>query len=104
MCRTLTSENTWFSSHLAASPAETERESENPLKNSLFAGPYLSEPVICDDEFTKALFLLWEHLQLIEEVRKILLKYAGNTVVLEKNLPALKNAAQRGLPLALSLL
>jgi hypothetical protein len=36
VCRTLTSENTWFSSHLAASPAETERESENPLKNSLF--------------------------------------------------------------------
>ena len=49
MCRTSTNENTWFCNHLAASPAETERESENPLKNSLFcwaltksySGPFL---------------------------------------------------------------
>ena len=64
---------------------------------------YLSEPVLCDDEFTKALFLLWEHLQLVESVRKILLKYTGNIAVLEKNLPVLKNAAQQGLPLAIAL-
>ena len=64
---------------------------------------YLSEPVLCDDEFTKALFLLWEYLQLVESVRKILLKYTGNIAVLEKNFPVWKNAAQQGLPLAIAL-
>jgi hypothetical protein len=64
---------------------------------------YLSEPVLCDDKFTKALFLLWEHLQLVESVRKSLLKYTGNIAVLEKNLPVLKKTAQQGLPLAITL-
>lgn len=64
---------------------------------------YLSEPVICDDEFIKALFVLWDQLQLIEEVRKILIKFVGNTVVLEKNSPRLKDAAQSALPLATTL-
>ncbi len=64
---------------------------------------YLSEPVICDDEFIKALLLLRSQLQLTEELRKILIKYVGNTVVLEKNSQTLKDAAQRTLPLATTL-
>jgi hypothetical protein len=36
VCRTSTSENTWFCSRLVATRAETERGPENPLKNSLF--------------------------------------------------------------------
>jgi hypothetical protein len=61
---------------------------------------YLSEPVICDDQFIKGLFVLWEQLQLIEAIRKILSKYPGDTVGQEKNAPKLKAAAKNGLPLA----
>jgi len=64
---------------------------------------YLSEPVVCDDPFIKALFVLWDQLQLIEELRKILIKYVGDTVALEKNSSKLKDAARSALPLARTL-
>lgn len=59
---------------------------------------YLSEPVICDDEFIKALFLLWDQLQLIEVVRKTLV--GRNTALQEKNSQKVKDAARRVSPLA----
>ena len=64
---------------------------------------YLSEPVICDEEFIKALFLLWEHLEMIDKVRQMLTKYTGNTGVLAEHLPTLNNAARNALPLATAL-
>ena len=64
---------------------------------------YLSEPVICDEQFIEALLLLRTQLQLIEEVRKILIKYVGDTAALEKNSPGLRNAARNALPLATTL-
>ena len=59
--------------------------------------------MICDDQFINALLLLWNQLQLIEGVRRILIKYVGDTVALEKNSSVLKNAAQSALPLATTL-
>jgi hypothetical protein len=64
---------------------------------------YLSEPVICDDPFIKALFLLWDQLQLIEEMRKIMIKYVGNINALEKSSSKLKDAARNALPLTTTL-
>jgi hypothetical protein len=65
---------------------------------------YLSEPVICDDESIKALFLLWEQLQLIQTFQDILIKYASNTVLLEKYAPQVKGLALGALPLAVMLI
>jgi hypothetical protein len=64
---------------------------------------YLSEPVICDDQFIKALFVLWGQLQLLEAMRKILSKYPGDLVGQEKNAPKIKEVVQNGLPLAVTL-
>jgi hypothetical protein len=64
---------------------------------------YLSEPVLCDDQFIKALFLLRELLQTIEEVRRILSKYTVNSVVIKKKLPTLTKTARMGVPLATTL-
>jgi hypothetical protein len=64
---------------------------------------YLSEPVNCDDEFIKALFVLWDQLQLIDGLRKVLIEHAGNTALLKKNSSNVKVAAQSALPLAITL-
>lgn len=59
---------------------------------------YLSEPVICDDEFIKALFQLWDNLQLVEVIRKTLV--ASNTTMQERNSQKVKDTARKVLPLA----
>lgn len=64
---------------------------------------YLSEPVICDDHFIKGLFVLWDQLQLIEEMRRILSKHPRDTIEMEKTAPMLKEAAQSVLPLTVTL-
>lgn len=59
---------------------------------------YLSEPVICEDWFIKALLLLWNQLQLIDAMRKSVLRVAGNKVAVERNAPALREYAGVTIP------
>jgi len=54
-------------------------------------------------QFIKAVFVLWDQLQLIEEVRKILSNCPGDTIALEKNAPKVKESAQNVSPLAATL-
>ena len=61
---------------------------------------YLSEPVNCDDQVIKDLFLLWQHLTLIEGLRQILVKYLHSANVMENESPRLTRASQIALPLA----
>jgi hypothetical protein len=64
---------------------------------------YLSEPVIADDESLKSMFGLWQLLRNIEELRKIAIKYLGNTIELGKFTPTLKKAAEATLPIAIKI-
>jgi hypothetical protein len=59
---------------------------------------YLSEPVICEDWFINALLLLWAQLQRIDAIRVILLRHIGDSPMLEKNAPVLRDAATKNLP------
>jgi hypothetical protein len=61
---------------------------------------YLSEPVNCDDQLLVSLFKLWQQLQIVEMMRKILIKYPLDTVGLEKNAPKLRQLAQDARTLA----
>ena len=57
---------------------------------------YISEPVIWDDKFAKVMFLLWDHLKRIEQLRQMLLaSRLGDTVT--RHLPDLKHASQSAL-------
>jgi hypothetical protein len=58
---------------------------------------YLSEPVDCTERLLPSLFALWQVLQHIEIIRTILIKYPKDTAGLEKNAPALKDMAKRGI-------
>ena len=64
---------------------------------------YLSEPVNCDDQLLVSLFKLWQHLQGVETVRKILVKYLPNNTVLETNAPTLRQLAQNARPIAIEI-
>lgn len=64
---------------------------------------YLSEPVNCVDQVLVSLFRLWQQLQLVEAVRKILAKHLSNNTLLEKNAPKLKQLAQDARPLAIEI-
>jgi hypothetical protein len=61
---------------------------------------YLSEPVICDDQFLALMFNLWQQLQAIDTVRAILNKYLDKSAVLDNNAHYIVNAARGALPLA----
>jgi hypothetical protein len=61
---------------------------------------YLSEPVICDEAFLGALFTLWNQLQLLEALRRLLVaKYLENPSILEKFFPPLREGALNVIPL-----
>jgi hypothetical protein len=64
---------------------------------------YLSEPVNCDDQLLVSLFKLWQQLQGVEAMRKILFKYLRDTIGLEKNAPKLKQLAQDARTLAIEI-
>jgi hypothetical protein len=64
---------------------------------------YLSEPVNCDDQLLVSLFKLWEQLQGVEAIRKILFEYLGDVIGLEKNAPKLKQLAQDARTLAIEI-
>jgi hypothetical protein len=58
---------------------------------------YLSEPVDCTEQLLPSLFALWQVLQRIEIIRAILIKYPNDIAGLEKNAPAVRETAQRGI-------
>jgi hypothetical protein len=64
---------------------------------------YLSEPVNCDDPLLLSLFTLWQELQGVEIMRKILFKALLDTAGLEKNAPKLKQLAQDAQTLAIEI-
>ena len=64
---------------------------------------YLSEPVNCDDQLLVSLFTLWQRLEGVEVIRKILFKYPLDTIGLEKNAPKLKELAQDARTLAIEI-
>jgi len=61
---------------------------------------YLSEPVNCDDQLLVSLFKLWQHLQLVEAMRAILITHPLD-VGLEKNGPGLRQVAKDARTLAI---
>lgn len=60
---------------------------------------YLSEPVNCDDQLLGSLFTLWQHLQRVEAVRKILFNLLDNI----EHTPKLKQVAEDARPLAIEI-
>jgi len=64
---------------------------------------YLSEPVNCDDQLLVSLFTLWQRVQGVEVMRKVLFKYPLDTIGLEKNAPKLKEIAQDARTLAIEI-
>jgi len=62
---------------------------------------YLSEPVNFDDQLIVSLFTLWQKLQAIEGIRKVLIQHLTNTAGLEKNAPTVKKIAQEARTLAI---
>jgi len=55
---------------------------------------YLSEPVNCDDQLLVSLFKLWQGLQGVEDIRKILFNHLLEISGLERNAPKLKQLSQ----------
>jgi hypothetical protein len=64
---------------------------------------YLSEPVNCDDQLLASMFTLWQMVQAVEEVRKILVNYLTDTAGLERNAPKLKQIAGDARTLAIEI-
>jgi hypothetical protein len=64
---------------------------------------YLSEPVNCDDQLLVSLFHLWQHMQLVEAMRAILIKHPLDAVALEKNGPGLRQVAKDAHTLAIEI-
>ncbi|MFZ0914595.1 MAG: hypothetical protein WBQ76_04025 [Candidatus Korobacteraceae bacterium] len=82
------------------------QEQDKPDHSPLFIQGlelYMSEPVIFDDKFTKVMFLLWNQLRLVDELRKMLLQTRLADAVTQ-NLPKLKAASQSALAAATQLL
>jgi hypothetical protein len=59
--------------------------------------------VNCDDQLLVSLFKLWQYLQNVDMVRKILVKYLSDTTALEKNAATLKQLAQDARTLAIEI-
>jgi hypothetical protein len=64
---------------------------------------YLSEPLNCDDQLLVSLFKLWQHLQLVEAMRAILIRHPLDAVGLEKNGPGLRQVAKDARTLAIEI-